>query len=253
MLNFPRKIKHTNNDSIICSLGWNCYPGWLLRDLYQQPAFPWDWMQFFDHTSLINLLTNDGIEKVVSGFSVKNIVPGLEVNEHKPHFWNESLKIRSPHDHEKSIFKDIDSSKQMISNKLNRRLERLKKSCNGVDLIFVCNYNHGCYGLEGYSFPGYLDSMREFIDLTKSGLSPNKCSAILFNRKRPDDLEVSNPNETFEIERLSDGVFYCSTIYDFEDAYFKKTSKNVDIKHVRHKYWPEVLNSSIEKIKKIVD
>ena len=241
-----------NSDAIVCSLGWNCYPGWLLRDLYSQAAFPWDWMQFFDHAALRKLLVKDGIDEVVSGYSIKNVVPGLEMDTGKPHFWNECLRIRSPHDHEKNVFKDIGSSKKMITDKLHRRLERLQKACEGRDLIFLCNYNFGCYKLEGYSWSTYLDGMKEILELASKSLSPDRCSVVLCGRKRPDNSQISEVKK-FKIERLCDGIFYCATVYDFEDAYFKATSGEVDIKYVRNEYWFNVLPAILETIKEGVN
>jgi hypothetical protein len=109
-----------NGGAIVCSLGWNCYPGWLLRDLYSQPAFPWDWVQFFDHTALKKFLTEEGINEVVSGYSIKKLAPNQGEDPKKPQFWNNSLRIRSPHDHEKTEFTDIKASREMISDKLLR-------------------------------------------------------------------------------------------------------------------------------------
>ena len=240
--------KELKCDATVCSLGWNCYPGWLLRDLYAQPAFPWDWMQFFDHAALSKLLTSHGIDEVVSAYSVKNVVPGLVMDPEKPHFWNERLRIRSPHDHEKHKFTEISSSRNMISEKLLRRLERLRRACKGRDLIFLCNYNPGCYGLEGYLWSTYLDSMREMLELSRKSLSPAKCSVVLCGRKRPDKAGVFD-GELFDIERLCEDIYYCATKYDFEDAYFKKTPGEFDIEHVRDKYWASVLPQSFEAIK----
>ena len=243
-------MQKLESDAIICSLGWNCYPGLLLRYLYSQPTFPWDWMQFFEHSALKNLLTEQGIDEVVSEYVIKNIKPGLEADPDKPHFWNERLRIRSPHDHERSIFKDIASSKQVIAEKLLRRLGRLRATCKGRDLVFLCSYNFGCYGLKGFSWSSYLYSMREILEMAGESLSPSRCSVVLCGRKRPCNRRVFD-GESFAVERLCDDVFYCATIYDFEDAYFKKTSAEVDVEYVRDKYWFSVLPATFDSIKRM--
>ena len=205
-------------------------------------------MQFFDHTALSKLLTTNGIEEVVSEYSIKNVVPNMEMESRKPHFLNEFLRIRSPHEYEKNKFSDISSSKKMISQKLRRELDRLRKASKNGDLIFLCNYNFGAYELDGYSWPTFLDSMKKFLDLTRKNLSPAKCSIVLCGRKRPDNLEIFT-GEMFKVEKLCKDVFYCSTAYDFEDAYFQKTSSEIDINYVLNDYWYSVLPSILESIK----
>lgn len=237
--------KKIHDDIIICSLGWNCYPGWLLRDLYSQPAYPWDWMQFFDQSVLKNFLTENGITEVVSGYSIKNVVPGLEMDLCKPHFWSNSLKVRSPHDHEKVSFSNIDKSKEMIQEKLYRRLDRLRKSCNGKVLIFLGNYNHGCYGMEGYCWLEYIRDMSDFVKSAMDSLSPRECSLLLCGNKRPYDSRVFSGGD-LDLARIDQNIFFAATAYSFEDAYFKSTSDKVDIKLVRHKYWPDVLPGIVE-------
>ena len=53
----------------------------------------------------------------------------------------------------------------------------------------------------------------------------------------------------FEVEKLSQDIFYCSTAYDFEDAYYKKTSNEVDINYVRNDYWYSVMPAILESVK----
>ena len=89
--------------------------------------------------------------------------------------------------------------------------------------------------------------MVDFVQCAKSALAPASCSVCVCGSKRPDDLSAFR-DVAFEISRLESDILYCATAYDFEDAYFKKTSNLVDIKFVRNKYWPAVLPEIIESV-----
>ena len=149
------------------------------------------------------------------------LTPNQGEDPKKPHFWNNSLRIRPPHDHEKTEFMDINASREMIYEKLLRRLDNLRGYCDGRKLIFLCDYNHGCYGMRGYSCSSYLSDMGEFLECVNDNLAPVSCSVALCGTRRADDSAILN-NETFSISTLDSGIFYCATAFDFEDAYYKK-------------------------------
>ena len=235
--------------NFIVSLGWNCYPGWLIRDVIGQPSCPWDWMQFFCAEYLAKFLTEEGIHEVVESFEVKNVVDTVEMNIQKPHFWSEKFKIRSPHDHNHDPFSSIVDSRLKIRQKIDRRLKRLQKKAEKYgQIIFLANFNKGNYGIPGYDLSTYINDMVQFLSTARHTLHVSKppilllCNPIL--RPGPDHPIKDEEDALIPIVGIDNG-FYIKSEYFFEDAYFQKTeNSNQDI---ALKYWKDKIETILDR------
>jgi hypothetical protein len=191
--------------------GWNCYPGWLLRDLRNQPASPWDWMQFFSAASLPLLLSPEGIEALVADLEISSIEPAGTAAE--PHFWSPRHRVRSPHDHAKQPFESLALSRRLIAAKLLRRLERLRalaaNPCHR--LVLLTTVSPGAYGLEGFDLPSYAEHLQQLQQALARQLRP----------AHPVLLVVCGPQPP-ALPELA-GVLRLPTRWHCEDAYFALT------------------------------
>lgn len=195
----------------LLAAGWNCYPGWLLRDLRHQPASPWDWMQFFSAASLPLLLTQDGIQALVADLEISAIEPAGTAAE--PHFWSPRHRVRSPHDHAKVPFDDLETSRRLIATKLTRRLDRLRALAADPcqRLVLLTTVSPGAYGLEGFDLSCYAHDLEQLQASLARHLQP----------AHPVTVVVCGP----QLPALPplEGVLVLSSRWHCEDAYFELT------------------------------
>ncbi len=234
------------------SIGWNCYPGWLLRDIFSQPAYPWDWMQFFTADCLSKMLTPGGIHEVARSFEIKNVVNDTEMTQDKPHFWSDCWKIRSPHDHEKEPFLSLDDSRLKIEEKINRRLERLKCIARrkGNQVVFLGSHNSGDYGIMGYESKTYAADMATFMRMANEALQPSQPLTLLLCSPSaiPINADLGAQVEGIvSIDDISNGYFLKSRFW-YEDAYYQKSANSNREEVLR--YWEEHLRDASGKLGK---
>ncbi len=192
--------------------GWNCYPGWLLRDLRNQAASPWDWMQFFSAASLPLLLSTEGIETLVADLEISAIEPAGTAAE--PHFWSPRHRVRSPHDHAHVPFSSLAESRRLIATKLLRRLERLRglAADPGQRLVLLTTVSPGAYGLAGFDLDCYPADLQALLQALERQLQP----------AQPVTLLVCGPQPPPGLQQLEQ-VQVLRSRWHCEDAYYEYT------------------------------
>lgn len=204
------------------AVGWNCYPGWLLRDLRHQPASPWDWMQFFSAASLPLLLTPAGISALVEDLQISTISPAGSAEE--PHFWSPRFRVRSPHDHARQPFHSLAESRRLIRTKLERRLERLRQLAAdpGLRLVLLCTSSPGAYGLAGYDPSRLAEDLAALLAAAAEQLQPAQPLTLLLSGPEPWPGAAMATGEPLPLPGVG-GAFLVKSRWHCEDAYFALT------------------------------
>lgn len=129
-------------DSLFISLGSNCYVSWTLRKIgLQNFSYPLDWVNTFRFRLGLKFI-QDFTPNLASKFVESPVIS--DKGRSNIHYLQEYM-IRLPHEYDLNPNSTIEE----ISEKYQRRLERLREHCSGArHVIFIRSMAHRCYNLQ---------------------------------------------------------------------------------------------------------